>query len=114
MTKTTKKKGEAAAAKAKRALKARHVAFVCAEIETHRGSNGRIPRGVMQRVFEEHKEIYPWMTVDLVKKGLTKTKKNEVVITETTISDLTNPTFEGSNQENNEPADPSPMNISNN
>ena len=114
MTKTTKKKGEAAAAKAKRALKARHVAFVCAEIETHRGSNGRIPRGVMQRVFEEHKEIYPWMTVDLVKKRLTKTKKNEVVITETTISDLTNPTFEGSNQENNEPADPSPMNISNN
>jgi hypothetical protein len=94
MTKTNNKKAEAAAAKAKRALKARHVAFVCAEIETHRGSNGRIPRGVMQRVFEEHREIYPWMTVDLVKKGLKKTKKNEVVITGTTIlSDLTNPTL---------------------
>ena len=115
MTKTNNKKAEAAAAKAKRALKARHLAFVCAGIETHRGSNGRIPRGVMQRVFEEHKEIYHWLTIDLVKKGLEKAKKNEVVVTETsTLSDLTNPTFEGSNQENNEPADPSPMNISNN
>ena len=115
MTKTNNKKAEAAAAKAKRALKARHLAFVWAGIETHRGSNGRIPRGVMQRVFEEHKEIYHWLTIDLVKKGLEKAKKNEVVVTETsTISDLTSPTFEGSNQENNEPADPSPMNISNN
>ncbi len=50
----------------------------------------------------------------LSEKGLEKAKKNEVVVTETTISDLTNPTFEGSNQENNEPADPPPMNISNN
>jgi hypothetical protein len=44
------KKREAAAAKAKKALKAKHVAFVCADIESHRGSNGRIPRGVIQSV----------------------------------------------------------------
>ena len=72
MAKTNNKKGEAAATKAKRALKAKHVAFVCADIESHCGSNGRIPRGVMQRVFGEHKEIYTWLTIDLVKKGLKK------------------------------------------
>ena len=44
------KKREAAAAKAKKALKAKHVAFVCADIESHRGSNGGIPRGVIQSV----------------------------------------------------------------
>ena len=66
----------------------------------------------MQRVFEEHKEIYPWMTIDLVKKGLKKTKKDVVVVNNSAISELTNPIFECSNQENNEPAEPPPMNIS--
>jgi len=110
MAKTTNKKKEAAAAKAKRELKAKHVAFVCADIESQRGSNGRIPRGVMQKVFEQHKEIYPWMTINLVKKGLEKAKKNEVIVTDSTISDLTNPTFEDNNQDSNEPAVPPTMN----
>ena len=111
MAKTNNKTREAAAAKAKRVLKAKHVAYVCADIESHRGSNGLIPRGVMQRVFEQHKEIYPWMTIDLVKKGLKKTKKDGAIVTDSTISDLTNPTFEDTNQESNEPAEPPPMNI---
>jgi len=113
MAKTNNKKGEAAAAKAKRALKAKHVAFVCADIESHRGSNGRIPRGVMQRVFGEHKEIYTWLTIDLVKKGLKKRNNEEADKIEEAISDLTNPTFEGStSQESRAPAAPPPMNIS--
>jgi hypothetical protein len=53
------------------------------------------------------------MTINLVKKGLEKAKKNEVIVTESTISDLTNPTFEGStSQESSELAVPPPMNIS--
>jgi hypothetical protein len=92
MARTTKKKNEAAAAKGQRALRAKHVSYVCAEIETHRGSNGRIPRGIMQKVFEEHKQIYPWMTINLVKKGLMKTKLNETPpINDSSISDLTMP-----------------------
>ena len=91
MAKTTNKKKEAAAAKAKRELK--------------------IPRGVMQKVFAEHKEIYTWLTINLVKKGLEKAKKNEVIVTESAnISDLTNPTFEDNNQDSNEPAVPPTMN----
>ncbi len=113
MAKRNNKKGEAATAAAKRALRAKHVAFVCADVESHRGSNGRIPRGVMQRVFAEHKEIYHWLTIDLVKKGLKKRKNEEADKIDEAISDLTNPTFEGStSQESDEPAAPPPMNIS--
>ena len=68
----------------------------------------------MQRVFEEHKAVIPWLTIDLVKKGLRKTKeeKDVVVVRDSAISEFTNPTFKGGNQENNEPADHPPMNIS--
>ena len=114
ITKTTKKKNEAAAAKGQRALRAKHVSYVCAEIETHRGSNGRIPRGVMSKVFEEHKQIYPWMTINLIKKGLMKSKLNETPpINDSSISDLTMPTFaDDINQlTNNDPAQPPPLNI---
>jgi hypothetical protein len=67
----------------------------------------------MQRVFGEHREIYTWLTIDLVKKGLKKRKIEEADKIEEAISDLTNPTFEGStSQESDEPAAPPPMNIS--
>jgi len=58
MTKTNNKRSKAAAAKAK------HYAL----IEPHQGLNGCIPRGVMQKVFKEHKAKIPWLTIDLVKK----------------------------------------------
>jgi len=62
-------------------------------------------------VFAEHKEIYTWLTIDVVKKGLEKAKKNEVIVTESAnISDLTNPTFEVNNQDSIEPAVPPTMN----
>ena len=76
MAKTNNKKADAAAAKAKKGLKARHVAYVCADIESHRNSKGKIPWGIMQKVFNEHKEVVPWLTIDLVKKGLKKRKEN--------------------------------------
>ena len=62
-------------------------------------------------MFAEHKEIYTWLTIDVVKKGLEKAKKNEVIVTESAnISDLTNPTFEVNNQDSIEPAVPPTMN----
>ena len=94
MTKANNKKREAAAAKARKALRVKHVSLVCAEIESHRGLNGK--------VFTEHKHVYTWLTIDVVKKGLEISKKNEVVLTETAISDLSNPTFDI--QDSNEPA----------
>ena len=102
MTRANNKKREAAAAKARKALRVKHASLVCAEIESHRGLNGRIPRGIIQKVFTEHKHVYTWLTIDVVKKGLEKSKKNEVVLTETAISDLSNPTFDS--QDSNEPA----------
>ena len=66
----------------------------------------------MQRVFEEHKSVIPWLTIDLVKKGLKKTKNDVVVVNNSAISELSNPTFEGStNQESDALAAPPPMNI---
>jgi hypothetical protein len=114
MAKTNNKKAEAAAAKAKKGLKARHVAYVCADIESHRNSKGKIPWGIMQKVFNEHKEVVPWLTIDLVKKGLKKRKENKTQDNNkdtSTMSDLTNPTFDGSNQESNQPDAPPPRNI---
>ena len=96
MAKTNNKRSEAAAAKAKQVTQARHVAYVCAGIEPHRGSNGHIPRGVMQKVFEEHNAVNPWLKIDLVKKGLKKTKSDMVVVNISAISELSNPTFESS------------------
>jgi hypothetical protein len=72
MTKTNNKKQAADAAKARKVLKARHVAYVCAEIERHRNPEGKIPWGVVQKVYSKHKELLSWLTLDLVKKGLQK------------------------------------------
>ena len=112
MAKSNNQKRQAAAAKGKKALKAKHIAFVVADVEKHRNSKGRIPRGVLQRVFSEHKEVISWLTIDLVKKGLKKAKNVvPVVVSESTMSDLTNPTFEAS-QDMNEATFYPPRNIS--
>jgi hypothetical protein len=74
-------------------LKARHIACLCSEIESKRSANGRISRGVIQKVVDDNKLIYTWLTVDILKKGLKKcTKSNSYnnVTTITDISDLTN------------------------
>jgi hypothetical protein len=75
--------------KATRVLKARHVESVCAEIESLRGPNGRIPRGAMAKVYEQNKAIYSWLTIDVIKKCLKKRKENPALVDRTIISDLT-------------------------
>ncbi len=55
--------------KATRALKARHVATICAEIERKRTDTGHIPRGKILRAFKEHKLIFTWLTMDILKKA---------------------------------------------
>jgi hypothetical protein len=60
--------------KASKALKDRHLASVCAEIESKRTSKGRIPRGEVTKVFNEYKPIYSWLTIDIFKKALKKFK----------------------------------------
>jgi hypothetical protein len=64
-----------ATAKATKELKAHHLASVCAEIENLRGSNGRIPRGEVTKVYERYKPIYGWLTIDIIKKALKNSKK---------------------------------------
>ncbi len=84
------------ASKSTRALKSRHVAAICAEINSKRGSNGRIPRGEMLRVFNEYKPIYSWLTIDIIKKGLKRStvenlgNNNTAIISD--ITDLTETT----------------------
>jgi hypothetical protein len=79
--------------KATRALKARHVASICAEIESKRTSTGHIPRGEILRVFNVNKPVYTWLTMDIIKKGLKKSKDTSNGTLDTTIiSDLTNST----------------------
>ena len=46
----------------------------------------------MQSLFQEHQQIYTWLTIDLVKRGLKKRKQHEA--NKEAISDLTNPTFD--------------------
>ena len=75
--------------KATRALKARHLDSVCAEIESLRASNGRIPRGELMKVNEQNKAIYSRLTIDIIKKCLKKRRENPVALDTTIISDLT-------------------------
>jgi hypothetical protein len=75
--------------KATRALKARHLDSVCAEIESLRASNGRIPRGELMKVYEQNNAIYSWLTIDIIKKCLKKRRENPVTLDTTIISDLT-------------------------
>ena len=98
--KSIKKKASAdntAAKRSAKALKARHVACLCSEIESKRSANGRIPRGVIQKVVNDNKLIYTWLTVDILKKGLKKYTRSSSstnnVTTITDISDLTNESF---------------------
>jgi hypothetical protein len=94
--KKVKKKASAENTAVKRsvkALKARHVACLCSEIESKRSANGHIPWGVIQKVVDDNKLIYTWLTVDILKKGLkkyTKSNSSNNITTITYISDLTN------------------------
>ena len=45
----------------------------------------------MKEILELHKEVYPWLTIDLIKKGLEKLKNKRSNLTASNISDLTNP-----------------------
>ncbi len=60
--------------KASMALKDRHLASVCAEIESKQTSKGCIPKGEVTKVFNDYKPIYSWLTIDILKKGLKKFK----------------------------------------
>ena len=86
--KNTKK--EIASARKTRALKARHIAYICAEINSKRLPNGRLRRGELEKALKEHKPIIPWITIDLIKKGLKKDSPHTSITT--TISDLTDST----------------------
>jgi hypothetical protein len=83
---------DAALRKSIREQKARHLRSICAEIESLRASNGRIPRGELVRVLNEKKPIYNWLTVDLIKKELKKLKGSNAINMITVISDLTDDT----------------------
>ena len=85
--KNTKK--EIASARKTRALKARHIAYICAEINSKRLPNGRLRRGELEKALKEHKPIIPWITIDLITKGLKKDLRGSNTTITTTISDLT-------------------------
>jgi hypothetical protein len=93
--KSTKKKAAVkavAARRATRAMKGRIVASLCSGVESQRSANGRIPRGVLQKVLDGNKQIYTWLTMDLIKKDFKKLSKNgsnNNSISFTNISDLT-------------------------
>jgi hypothetical protein len=53
-----------------RELKKNHLKRVCAEIESLRSSSGHIPRGAMLQVYNEQKEVYHWLTIDIIQKNL--------------------------------------------
>jgi hypothetical protein len=84
-----KTREDVAVARATRALKARHLASICGEIDCQRCKHtGRIPRGVILKVLNANKEIYTWLTIDLIKKALKKFQGSVTGSLET-ISDLT-------------------------
>jgi hypothetical protein len=87
-----------------RELKKNHLKRVCAEIESLRSSSGRIPRGAMLQVYNEQKEVYHWLTIDIIKKELKKSKGKTDALETTIISDIT----EGSDFDNEAPLPPLP------
>jgi len=87
--KAKKAKEEIAAARKTKVLKARHIAFICAEINSKRLPSGRLRRGELEKVLKEQKPIFPWITIDLIKKGLKKYSGESTTTITTTISDLT-------------------------
>ena len=90
--KASKAAKASATAKATRELKARHLASLCAEIESKRSASGRIPRGEISKVFNEQKPIYTWLTMDIIKKGLKRAKGSKTSVLDTVMSDLTEDT----------------------
>ena len=73
-----------AAVKGARALKARHLSAICAEIESQRcKTSGQIPRGEITKVLYANKPIYTWLTIDLIEKGLKKIKSTITGVLET-------------------------------
>jgi hypothetical protein len=100
------KQQDAATCKAAKELRARHLASLCAEVESLRGANGRIPRGALSQVLQINKAVYSWLTVDILKKSLKKRNECDAkpgdtsVINTTIISDLTE-----SDQSNGNPPD---------
>jgi hypothetical protein len=90
--KAKKSKEEIASARKTKAIKARHIAFICAEINSKQLPNGRLRRGELAKALKEHKPIIPWITIDLIKKGLKKDSGGGTTTITTTISDLTDST----------------------
>jgi hypothetical protein len=94
-SKSIKKKREIASkCKATRELRARHLASLCAEFESLRGANGRIPRGALSQIISLNKGVYNWLTIDILKKSLkkrdySKDQLREPIKDTAIISDLT-------------------------
>jgi len=108
---TIKSKSTVVVDKATRVLKARHLESVCAEIESLRGANGRIPRGEMTKVYEQNKAIYSWLTIDIIKKCLKKRKDKGPTPDTTIISDLTDDSTNDPPPLDNPPNVPPPSSI---
>lgn len=109
--KNVKTKEDVAFARATRALKARHLASICGEIDCQRCKDtGRIPRGVILNVLNANKGIYTWLTIDLIKKALKKFKGSVTGSLET-ISDLTDDSPIPNNVEQNTSNVPPPYTI---
>jgi hypothetical protein len=66
--KAKKSKEEIASATKTKALKARHIAFICAEINSKRLPNVHLRRGEIEKALKKHKLIIPWITIDLIIK----------------------------------------------
>ncbi len=97
--------------KATKELSARHLASICAEVESLRGANGRIPRGAFSQILNLNKEVYSWLTKDIKKKCLKKREfskdKSGALIKDTSIiSDLTDEEYNAQRNES-----PAPDNI---
>ena len=90
--KAKESKEEIASRRTTKVIKARHIAYICAKINGNRLPNGRLRRGAITKALNEHKRAIPWVTVDLIKKGLKKSTPVSTTITRA-ISDLTDPTY---------------------
>ena len=109
--KNVKTREDVSAARATRALKAHHLASICGEIDCQRCKDtGRIPRGVILKVLNANKEIYTWLTIDLIKKALKKFQGSVTGSLET-ISDLTDDSPMPNNVEQNASNVPPPSTI---
>ncbi len=114
--KKTKKKNvkireDIAAVRATRALKARHLASICGEIDCQRCKDtGQMPRGVILKVLNANKEIYTWLTIDLIEKALKKFQGSVTGSLET-ISDLIDDSPMPNNVEQNASNVPPPSTI---